>query len=125
MNATILDQNIKLEDSWEKIKPIDETLHLDLLDVMRIDSSRNKESINLQDNLNFTEFDGKVSEFVLKTESGWICGECSYFNTHKGHVQEHAEFHIDGFSFKCQYCYKTFSKKRAVRRHGYKCKNKH
>ena len=66
MNATILDQNIKLEDSWEKIKPIDETLHLDLLDVMRIDSSRNKESINLQDNLNFTEFDGKVSEFVLK-----------------------------------------------------------
>merc|ERR1712129_107150 len=69
-----------------------------------------------------TEYDEKVFELVIKTESGWSCKECVYTTEKGAHAREHVEKHIIGFSHDCKYCDKTFSMKRSMRHHLRKCK---
>merc|ERR1712129_61925 len=69
-----------------------------------------------------TEYDEKVLELLVKTDSGWSCKECAYKSVNVGHAREHVEKHITGYSHDCKYCDKTFSKKRNLRHHIRKCK---
>merc|ERR1712129_639076 len=69
-----------------------------------------------------TEYDEKVFEMVIKTDSGWSCKECAYKTEKGAHAREHVEKHIIGFSHDCKYCDKTFSMKRSLRHHLRKCK---
>ena len=69
------------------------------------------------------EYDQKVKELITKTEEGWLCLNCSYVSKIKGHVTEHAETHVVGYSHECQFCGKTFSKKRDLRHHVRKCRH--
>jgi len=70
-------------------------------------------------NTSLIEYDEKVAELMLKTESGWKCRECPYekSSSGRGHMREHVEMHITGFSLSCQNCDKTFSQKRKIRHH--------
>merc|ERR1712129_393540 len=69
-----------------------------------------------------TEYDEKVFELVIKTDSGWSCKECVYTTEKGAHAREHVEKHIIGFTHDCKYCDKTFSMKRSMRHHLRKCK---
>ena len=64
-----------------------------------------------------TEYDQQVSKLAVKTENGWKCSQCSYSMKGRGHVLEHAEMHIKGYSHECMYCDKTYSMKRNIRHH--------
>merc|ERR1719318_1951746 len=76
-------------------------------------------------NTSFTEYDEKVLELVRKSELGWGCTICPYASKSKGHVREHAQEHIEGYSHECKYCDKSFSMKRALRTHERRCKATH
>ena len=72
-------------------------------------------------NTSMSEYAERVAELVKKTEAGWTCLKCPYEKKNSGHVREHVESHITGFSFSCGYCDKTFSNKRTLRHHERNC----
>ena len=58
-----------------------------------------------------------VSELVEKTDEGWSCKQCGKMTKTNTDIRKHAEIHIDGLSFDCQLCHKTFRSKRALKAH--------
>ena len=72
-------------------------------------------------NTSITEYNQRVSEYVKKTETGWMCSECPYEKKNVGHVREHSEKHVKGYIFFCTYCDKTFKQKSYLRYHKPKC----
>jgi len=72
-------------------------------------------------NASMTEYDERISELITKTENVWGCSQCSYTAKNKGHVKEHVEKHIEGYSHECNSCDKTFRMKKSLRQHVYKC----
>lgn len=72
------------------------------------------------------EYDKVVEEMICKSGSGtkaYSCKKCSYSGS-KNHLREHVGKHIEGFSFPCNFCGKTFGSKKNLRMHSSrKCKS--
>merc|ERR1712183_908906 len=66
-------------------------------------------------NASMTEYDERISELITKTENMWGCSQCSYTSKSKGHIKEHVEKHIEGYSHDCNLCDKTFRMRRSLR----------
>jgi len=51
-----------------------------------------------------------VDDLVEKTEDGYMCKACGKLSTSRvsSDIRRHAEIHIEGLSFDCQSCEKTF-----------------
>ena len=63
-----------------------------------------------------------VDQLVMKVEDGWVCKTCG--KKTKGsssQIRKHAEMHIEGLSFPCQLCEKTFRSRDILKHH----KSKH
>ena len=51
-----------------------------------------------------------VDSYIYNEGKEWICKTCGKRSVSKHNMRKHAEIHIDGLSFPCQYCdlsYKT------------------
>ena len=68
---------------------------------------------------NLEELDQKISDMIEKVEGTQKrrCIPCGQVSRHIGHAKEHAETHIEGLSFPCQYCSKTFRSRHAFKVH--------
>jgi len=91
-----------------------------------VDKSGSEENIDViqyqnTSNASMTEYDERISELITKTENMWGCSQCSYTSKSKGHIKEHVEKHIEGYSHDCNLCDKTFRMRRSLRQHVYKC----
>ena len=64
-----------------------------------------------------TEYDQKVIEVLVKTESGWKCSSCDHSHESRANLLLHAETHIQGFQLNCILCEKTFPMKRNLKQH--------
>ena len=51
------------------------------------------------------------------------CPLCQYKSNKLSHLKEHVEIHIEGLSYSCQQCEKTFRSKHSLRKHSYKSHN--
>ena len=49
------------------------------------------------------------------------CLQCGKISSNSTHAREHAETHIDGLSFPCQYCDKTLKSRHGIRNHMHSC----
>ena len=68
-----------------------------------------------------TAFDKEVYALLVKTQTGnWRCVNCNYESKNKGHVKEHAERHIEGYSHECKQCDSIFSAKVGLRTHKHR-----
>merc|ERR1712179_823263 len=56
----------------------------------------------------------QLNEMIEKNESVWKCKRCG--KTRKT-IQRHAETHIEGMSFSCHFCSKTFANSRCLAAH--------
>ena len=77
------------------------------------------------DNLN--ELDQKINEMFEKIDGGGQtrrCIPCGKITRDPCNAREHAETHIDGLNFPCQYCEKTFRSRSSLRSHTKKCFSK-
>ena len=79
------------------------------------------ESSNFQ---NIGELDQKISEMVEigKFDGNmrrW-CIPCGKLSRGTSDAKEHAETHIEGLSFPCQYCEKTFRSRHSRKQHSLK-----
>ena len=68
-------------------------------------------------NTSIAEYDIELSALLEKTQNVWRCIECNYNSKHRGHVKEHIEKHIEGYSFECQNCDKSFTSRKGLRTH--------
>ena len=65
------------------------------------------------------EVEEKIEQLIEKREGRFYCGSCDYSSLNKGHTREHVELHIEGLSYSCQFCDKTFRSRNSLRRHNY------
>ena len=54
------------------------------------------------------EFDEKIQQLMEKRDGRYHCKACDYSTPRISHMKEHVEKHIDGLSYPCQFCDKTF-----------------
>ena len=84
-----------------------------------------KEKIISVESFNFEsieELDQKVQEMMERQPDGkYKCLTCEKIGR-KVHMKEHVEIHIDGLSFPCQQCDKTFRSRNSLRGHQYSCR---
>ena len=75
---------------------------------------------------NSTNFDAKaaVDDLVEKTDDGWRCKACGK-TTKTLDIRRHAEMHIEGLSFDCQLCDKTFRSRQILADHKRNNHRKH
>ena len=67
---------------------------------------------------NMDELDQKLEELYERQPDGkFLCHPCGKLTNRKFFALEHAETHIDGLSFPCQYCDKSFRSRNALRSH--------
>jgi len=75
-------------------------------------------SLNSSDVTNSYDIDRKIEELTEKDGSQFRCKPCGKISSRKFHAYEHAETHMEGLSYSCQLCDKTFRTKNAKRIHG-------
>ena len=60
----------------------------------------------------------KVSEMIMKRGDKWMCKTCGQTANTNSTIRVHAETHIEGLSFSCSHCYKTFRSRNAKNLHS-------
>ena len=64
-----------------------------------------------------SDLDLHILEMIEKSDGVWQCKVCGKSNSHKGHMQYHAETHIEGMSHACHICNKSYPNRHALRSH--------
>ena len=60
----------------------------------------------------------KVSEMIMKRGDKWMCKTCGQTAKTNSIIRMHAETHIEGLSFNCSYCDKTFRSRNSRNLHS-------
>jgi len=106
-------KEVKPEEDFQIVELTEETENL---------ISEDNDSFQDAPKTSMTEYNARKSEFLTRTDNGsWTCTECTYVSKHRGHLFEHVETHIKGFSLECRNCEKTFRMNKSRRLHKYKC----
>ena len=58
-----------------------------------------------------------IQEHLGREDGGYYCKVCNYKNTHKGRISQHIETHIEGLSYSCSVCHKTFRSRNSLQNH--------
>ena len=71
---------------------------------------------------NIEEIDQKISQFVIRGEDGiYSCGYCGKVgDKNVVNMKNHIETHMEGLSYNCQSCDKTFRSRESLRLHKYR-----
>ena len=118
------EENINGEEEFER-KAFQENEKMDLLlhkpKSMKPQKIIAVESLNVE---NMEELDQNIDSMFEKV--GAIgkkrrCLQCGKISSNSTHARDHAETHIDGLSFPCQYCDKTLRSRHGIRNHMHSC----
>ena len=63
------------------------------------------------------EIKAKVREFLEKKDGKYVCKFCYKSSSDSGNLLRHIETHIDGLSYNCQHCAKTFRSVNSLSKH--------
>jgi len=62
---------------------------------------------------NQDEVDQKIRDLITKESDMYKCTVCGKLSNHLANMKRHVEVHIDGLSYSCNICHKTFRSMRA------------
>ena len=82
--------------------------------VEAITTKTNKKKVPRDKNI---DLDRQIWQMIEQFDIGWICKVCGKTMRNKGHIKEHAEYHIEGMSHACNICSKTYSSRKSLREH--------
>ena len=82
----------------------------------KVRSGHGEKVVSLTD---MAEVDEKIQQLIEKRDGRHHCKACDYSTTWKTNIKEHVERHIDGLSYPCQFCDKTFRSRKSLRNHLY------
>ena len=54
------------------------------------------------------EVNRKINEILIKEDDYFKCAACGKMSKDKSNMKRHVEIHIEGLSYECQFCEKTF-----------------
>ena len=75
-------------------------------------------TLHSSDFQNIEEVDQHIETMFERQPDGkFLCQPCGRISTKKCHAKEHAETHIEGLNFSCQYCDKSFRSRHILREH--------
>ena len=60
----------------------------------------------------------KVSEMLVKSDGNYVCTVCGKAGRDTGNMKRHAETHIEGLTYNCTICDKTYRSKRSLYFHN-------
>ena len=66
-----------------------------------------------------TEVDEKIQQLMEKRDGRHYCKACDYTGSKISHMKEHVEIHIEGLTYPCKFCDKTFRSRKSLRKHLY------
>ena len=69
------------------------------------------------DSADSDEIKAKVREFLEKKDGKYVCKVCYKSSSDSGNLLRHIETHIDGLSYNCQHCAKTFRSVNSLSKH--------
>ena len=115
-------QKLKLEGltikDGEHGKKVNETLE----EAVAIEIETEDETVIRKSATNTEEIEQKISEYIVRGEDRkYSCGYCGKSGVRlAGDIKRHIETHLEGLSFPCQSCDKTFRSRDVLRRHKYR-----
>ena len=59
----------------------------------------------------------RIDALAERGEDGWTCKQCGKHDRNRSKARNHIETHIEGFTFSCTACEKTFSKRIHLKKH--------
>ena len=80
----------------------------------RSDPNVSEKVVSLTD---MAEVNENIEQLMEKRDGRHQCLACDYSSQKKSNTREHVERHIDGLSYPCQYCEKTFRSRNSLRNH--------
>ena len=105
-------ENVKEEsDEEDLVEELDEDFDEETL--KKISETQNVDPITQ----NMSEIDVKIDKLIEIKDTKKTCRVCGYASMNSGHIREHVELHIEGVSYTCQFCQKTFRGRGNFRRH--------
>jgi len=67
------------------------------------------------------ELDNYIKEQIINTNEGKQCRICFYRSKYSHHLKDHIETHLEGLSFSCDICDKSYSSRDSLRKHNKRC----
>ena len=77
-------------------------------------SGHDEKVVSLTD---MSEVDEKIQQLMEKRDGIFHCKACDYRSNQSHHMKEHIERHIDGLSYPCHFCDKTYRFSNTLRKH--------
>ena len=71
-------------------------------------------AVSVKDN---SEVEEKIQEMLSKQDGVFHCNVCGYKNKNKKDMVRHIETHIEGLSYSCSVCHKTFRSRNSLKTH--------
>ena len=65
----------------------------------------------------------QIDSMLVKRDGLWNCTICGIGKNHKNHMKMHVEIHVEGLSYPCNNCGKTFRSRTTLKRHSSDCNN--
>ena len=87
---------------------------MEVVKTNKIRSGDNEKVVALTD---MAEVDEKIQQLMEKRDGTFHCKACYYSTKWNTNIKEHVEKHIDGLSYPCQFCDKTFRSRNSLRVH--------
>ena len=63
------------------------------------------------------DLERRIDALTEKTEGVWACVQCGKIDKSKFHLRRHTESHIEGFTFACNNCEKTYPHRNPLKSH--------
>ena len=87
--------------------------------IRKFETSQNIISLNGSNFTNRVEIDTQLEElFERQSDGKYCCRTCGKVSIRKTFAFEHAETHIDGLEYPCQFCDKSFRSRASIRMHS-------
>jgi len=113
------DTVIKMYDGKQKVRTNNErSLQINgmIEEHISFNHSANMDERNEHLRIN-NELSLQINEMIEKKEGVWKCKICGKTTRKITHIRYHAEIHIEGISYPCNICSKTFSNKMGLNKH--------
>ena len=108
----LMSKDLNVKEEAYVYEQIEETLFQKYSQNLEENDKRNqnetKKVMKIEDPNDHEEIDAKITELVTRIGKAWTCKTCGKITRDKTNLRSHIEVHLEGLSFPCSICDKSF-----------------